>query len=273
METISVIIPTFNREKMLYRALESVVNQKNVDTEIIVVDDGSSDKTEQMIKRNFHEIKYLKQNNRGVSSARNLGIINATGNFIALLDSDDEWKISKLEKQLDFLQNNQKFNAVHCNEKWFNGGREIGQKKYHDRSSTGLFKRSLRRCLISPSSILVRKELFKRIGNFDESLPACEDYDFWLRVLVNEDIGHISEVLVFKFGGHSDQLSKKIKYLDLYRLKSLYKLLKQKSLSDSQMMLILKEINFKRQIIFTGAKKHNNHDVLDRLSRIQENVL
>ena len=163
METISVIIPTFNREKMLYRALESVVNQKNVDTEIIVVDDGSSDKTEQMIKRNFHDIKYLKQDNRGVSAARNLGITNATGNFIALLDSDDEWKLSKLEKQIDFLQNNLKYNAVHCNEKWFNRGREIGQKKYHDRSSTGLFKRSLRRCLISPSSILVRKELFDKV--------------------------------------------------------------------------------------------------------------
>ena len=188
MTIVSVVIPTFNREVLIQRALHSVIKQQNVRTEIIVVDDGSTDNTEQVIREKFKSVKYLKKNNAGVSSARNVGIKNANGNFIALLDSDDEWERSKLDIQLKYLTENHTLNLVHCNEKWIKSGFEIRQKKYHDRRPINLFERSLRRCLISPSSVLIRKELLETVGVFDETLPACEDYDLWLRILVREEI-------------------------------------------------------------------------------------
>ena len=129
MTIVSVVIPTFNREVLIQRALHSVIKQQNVRTEIIVVDDGSTDNTEQVIREKFKSVKYLKKNNAGVSSARNVGIKNANGNFIALLDSDDEWERSKLDIQLKYLTENHTLNLVHCNEKWIKSGFEIRQKK------------------------------------------------------------------------------------------------------------------------------------------------
>ncbi len=273
MTVVSVIIPTFNREALIQRALQSVIKQQNVNTEIIVVDDGSSDSTEQVIREKFKSVKYLKKNHNGVSSARNVGIKNASGSFIALLDSDDQWKKSKLEIQLKYLMKNPTINLVHCNEKWIKAGFEIGQKKYHSRKSNNLFERSLRRCLISPSSVLLRKELFAAVGVFDETLPACEDYDLWLRILIREEIGYIEDQLVTKYGGHADQLSKQTKYLDLYRLQSLVKLIKSPGLSKLQKKQIEKEINYKSKIVLAGAMKHKNSLVVNQYNQIRSNVL
>lgn len=273
MAIISVIIPTFNRATLIRRALYSVVQQRNVETEIIVIDDGSTDNTEQLIKEEFKCIRYIKQNNAGVSAARNVGINNAKGNFIALLDSDDQWEKLKLDMQLQYLMKNPAINLVHCNEKWIKEGIEIGQKKYHDKNSKNLFERSLRRCLISPSSVLIRKKLFKSVGSFDETLTACEDYDLWLRILIREEVGYIEERLVTKYGGHPDQLSRETRYLDLYRLESLVKLIRSPGLSQLQIVQIQKEINYKKKILFSGAKKHKNFFVVNKLNQIQSNVL
>ena len=273
MTIVSVVIPTFNREVLIQRALHSVIKQQNVRTEIIVVDDGSTDNTEQVIREKFKSVKYLKKNNAGVSSARNIGIKNANGNFIALLDSDDEWERSKLEIQLKYLRENHTVNLVHCNEKWIKSGFEIRQKKYHDRRPINLFERSLRRCLISPSSVLLRKELLETVGVFDETLPACEDYDLWLRILVREEIGYIEDQLIIKYGGHTDQLSIQTRYLDLYRLQSLVKLIKSPRLSKAQKMQIEKEIEYKSKIILAGAKKHENYFVINQYNQILSNVL
>lgn len=272
MEKISVIIPTFNRANMIRKALESVLMQKNVTTEIIVVDDGSTDNTDFLIKNQFKTVKYFKQEHRGVSAARNLGIMNATGTYVALLDSDDQWELCKLTKQLNFLIKNPNYNLVHCSEKWYRAGLEVRQKKYHDRGPKDLFKRSLRRCLISPSSVLIRKALFKHVGFFDETLPACEDYDLWLRILVREEIGYINETLVLKFGGHPDQLSKKIRYLDLFRLKSLLKLLETGFLSNTQLLQIREEINYKSRILLSGAEKHKNLGIIKQYYSLLKNV-
>ncbi|NIT60625.1 MAG: glycosyltransferase, partial [Aliifodinibius sp.] len=99
MLNISIIIPTFNRKNLLERALTSVTTQTRPTEEIIVVDDGSEDETESLVRKQFPDVRYFRQQNRGVSSARNLGIRQATGNWIAFLDSDDEWLPQKLEKQ------------------------------------------------------------------------------------------------------------------------------------------------------------------------------
>ena len=175
--------------------------------------------------------------------------------------------------QLDYLEKNPKINLVHCNEKWIKAGIEIGQKKYHNRNSEDLFERSLRRCLISPSSVLLRKEIFKSVGIFDETLPACEDYDLWLRILINEKVGYIEEQLVTKHGGHTNQLSRQTRYLDLYRLKSLFKLIKSPGLSSLKKIQIQKEINYKSKIILSGARKHKNLYVLNQYNQIRSNVL
>ena len=273
MTIVSVVIPTFNREVLIQRALHSVIKQQNVRTEIIVVDDGSTDNTERVIREKFKSVKYLKKNNAGVSSARNVGIKNANGNFIALLDSDDEWERSKLDIQLKYLTENHTLNLVHCNEKWIKSGFEIRQKKYHDRRPINLFERSLRRCLISPSSVLIRKELLETVGVFDETLPACEDYDLWLRILVREEIGYIEDQLITKYGGHTDQLSIQTRYLDLYRLQSLVKLIKSPRLSKVQKMQIEKEIEYKSKIVLAGARKHENSFVINQYNQILSNVL
>lgn len=273
MAIISVIIPTFNRAALIRRALLSVVQQRNAKTEIIVIDDGSTDNTEQLIKKEFKSVTYIKQNHCGVSSARNVGIKKAKGNFIALLDSDDQWEKTKLDLQLKYLMKNPTINLVHCNERWIKKGSEIMQKKYHDGNSENLFERSLRRCLISPSSVLIRKELFKSVGVFDEAFPACEDYDLWLRVLIREKVGYIEERLVTKYGGHTDQLSRQTKYLDLYRLKSLCKLIKSPQLSQLQIIQIQKEIDYKSKIVISGAKKHKNFLIANQYNRIRSNVL
>ena len=273
MTIVSVVIPTFNREVLIQRALHSVIKQQNVRTEIIVVDDGSTDNTEQVIREKFKSVKYLKKNNAGVSSARNVGIKNANGNFIALLDSDDEWERSKLDIQLKYLTENHTLNLVHCNEKWIKSGFEIRQKKYHDRRPINLFERSLRRCLISPSSVLIRKERRETVGYFDETHPACAEYDHWLRNLDREEIGYIEDQLITKYGGHADQLSIQTRYLDLYRLQSLVKLIKSPRLSKMQKMQIEKEIEYKSKIVLAGAKKHENSFVINQYNQILSNVL
>ena len=245
---ISVIIPTYNRYKFLQRALESVYTQTYKPNEVIVIDDGSNDETS-TIQKLFPYVKYIYQKNSGVSSARNLGIKNATNEWVAFLDSDDTWDEKKLQKQIEFHKNNLNIFMSYTDEKWIRDNQEIKIPKKFRKYGGNIFERCLSHCIIAPSSAMIHKNLFEEIGLFDESLEVCEDYDLWLRITCKNEIGLVDEKLITKYAGHEDQLSFKHWGMDRFRVKSLEKLLK--------FPLITQELVKKYSLLLKGALKHD----------------
>lgn len=265
---VSVIIPTFNRAYILPKAIESVIKQTYKNLEIIVVDDCSRDSTSEIITR--FPVKYVKlPQNSGPSRARNRGIYHARGEFLAFLDSDDQFLPKKIEKQVKFLLDNPQFILVQTDEVWFKGDKRLNPKKYHAKAKGFFLDRAVKLCVVSISTVLVRRELFKSVGLFDESFPVCEDYEFWLRVALNYPVGLIEEPLVVKFGGREDQLSN-TKGLDFYRVKALLKILStyNHQLSAEKRLLLFAEAKRKSEIFLSGAKKHRNIKGLFELKRL-----
>ena len=207
---ISVIIPTFNRAYLLDRAIKSVLSQTYNNYEIILVDDGSEDKTSEVIESFGKHVRFFRIPHSGVSKARNTGIENAKGDWISFLDSDDYWLPQKLEKQMDYLDDNPEYRVCHTDEIWIKNGTRINQGKKHIKHAGWFFLPSLSLCLISPSTVIIHREVLDNVGNFDEDFEYVEDYELWLRITSKYPIGYIGEKLIVKTGGHSDQLSKRI---------------------------------------------------------------
>ena len=176
------------------------------------------------------------------------------------MDSDDEWDSSKLEKQLELTKTSDGIRAIHTDEKWIRNGNEVLPPRYLDKSNHLLWERSLRHCLICPSSVLLHKSVFDEIGFFDESLTVCEDYDFWLRLLLEEKIELIEEKLVVKHGGHPDQLSTTTWGMDRFRIKSLQKLTDSTKLSPQQKTLVIEVITEKCAILAKGSEKRQKSE-------------
>lgn len=261
---VSVIIPTYNRRQVLLRAIDSVLSQTVVADEIIVVDDGSTDDTRKLLQLTYGErIKVLVQNNKGVSAARNTGIRNSSSAWIALLDSDDEWLPEKLQQQKYVLEHDSNCVLCHTNEIWIRNGVRVNPMKKHKKTGGDIFEQCLPLCAISPSSALIKKELFDTVGMFDESLPACEDYDLWLRICASHPVNFLDKNLVMKYGGHKDQLSRKHWGMDRFRIKALHKLLSKTVLSQEQKQLTTDMLEKKILILLKGAVKHGNHALAD----------
>ncbi|WP_199506594.1 MULTISPECIES: glycosyltransferase family 2 protein [Halobacteriovorax] len=255
---VSVIIPTYNRADFLKRSITSVLNQSFNDLELIIVDDGSTDHTHDVVGSfSDKRIKYLKKENAGVSSARNLGVKNSKGDYIAFLDSDDEWHRDKLASQVSYLKNTGKV-LVHTAERWLRDGKVVKQKKHHQKHGGDMFIRSLQGCVISPSSVLMKKELFEQIGGMREDFVVCEDYDFWLKVTSLYDIGFLENEFVNKYGGHEDQLSFKFFAMDYWRVKSMAWILQNRPLSEERSKALLESCHKKCQYLMKGYKKHQN---------------
>jgi len=256
--SISVVIPVYNRPQLVQRAVDSVLCQTLLPTEIIVVDDGSSPPLG-TLKPSLHpKVTILRQEyNRGVSAARNLGIGEARGRWIALLDSDDEWAPEKLKKQFEYLQNNKGLFAVQTGEKWIRKGNEVIPPNYLDKSRHDLWKRSLKHCLICPSSVLLHRSVFQKVGWFNEKLAVCEDYEFWLRLLLQFECGLVKEKLVTKHGGHRDQLSTTTWGMDRFRVEALLNLLESPHLSQKQYAEARDVLVEKCMILAHGSEKRN----------------
>ena len=252
---ISVIIPTFNRREALGRALSSIESQTVAVHETIVVDDGSNDGTAAMVAERFPKIKIIRQENQGVSAARNTGIQAATGEWIALLDSDDEWLPKKLERQIDALEQTPQMRLCHTNEIWIRNGVRVNQMKKHEKRGGHIFEHCLPLCCMSPSSALIRRDVFDELGLFDEGLPACEDYDFWLRFCAKYPVLYVGEPLLKKYGGHEDQLSRKYWGMDRFRIRALEKALASGTLSETQTKLAAGMLHTKAKIYAQGARK------------------
>ena len=265
IEEISVIIPTYNRCDLLKRAINSVIKQTITPKEIIIVDNGSTDKTYQMVSSLFPEINYFIEKKRGVSAARNKGILESKSKWIAFLDSDDAWKPTKLEKQMEFsIFNQDKYRIIHTDETWYRNKKFLNQLKKHKKSGGNIFKNSLQLCCISPSSVVLKKQIFEEYGLFDENLEVCEDYDMWIRITSKEEVGFLDSPLVLKYGGHSDQLSKKFWGMDRFRIKSLEKNLKNEHFSKSQKINVLDTLIEKLTIVSDGALKRENKEIFKK---------
>ena len=265
IEEISVIIPTYNRCDLLKRAINSVIKQTITPKEIIIVDNGSTDQTYQMVSLLFPEINYFIEKKRGVSAARNKGILESKSKWIAFLDSDDTWKPTKLEKQMEFsIFNQDKYRIIHTDENWYRNKKFLNQLKKHKKSGGNIFKNSLQLCCISPSSVVLKKQIFEEYGLFDENLEVCEDYDMWIRITSKEEVGFLDSPLVSKYGGHSDQLSKKFWGMDRFRIKSLEKNLKNEHFSKSQKINVLDTLIEKLTIVSDGALKRENKEIFKK---------
>ncbi len=259
MLKVSVIIPTHNRLPMLKEAVDSVLCQDFEDFELIVVDDGSTDGTGPEIKQYGGRVKLLQHpQNKGVSAARNTGILHAKGKYIAFLDSDDLWVKGKLKIQVSFLDENPHYPLCYTDEIWIRRGRRVNPKFKHAKYSGWIFEKCLPLCTISPSSAVMRKTLLTKVGLFDEALPVCEDYDFWLRVSIRYPIFFIDQKLMIKRGGHPDQLSQRTWGNDRYRVIALEKLLSEAPISPEERGMILEEMKRKCQVLSKGFLKRGN---------------
>ena len=256
---MSVIIPTYNRGWILKEAVESVLAQDFTDYELIVVDDGSTDDTGDILAGYGCNIMVLRQTNRGVSAARNRGIAAARAQLVALLDSDDLWLPQKLTRQVDFFKIKPEALICQTEETWVRNGVRVNPKKRHHKFSGMIFEASLALCLVSPSAVMIRRELFDYVGLFDESLPACEDYDLWLRISCRYPVYLIDEPLIIKRGGHADQLSKEAG-LDRYRIAAIKKILDSGQLSESQSRAAVRTLQKKCMIYAAGCRKRGRED-------------
>jgi glycosyltransferase involved in cell wall biosynthesis len=311
MPTVSVIIPTFNRASFLREAIDSVLAQTYEDFEMIVVDDGSTDNTREIVMaygkpscpavvgaqqergndsppahrpavagrdcvrgqpaclpsgRQEHgaelpsqtnRVKYIHQENKGVSAARNAGIEASQGEYVAFLDSDDLWKREKLEKQMQVMKNGCRIS--YTDEVWIRNGRYVNQRRVHAKYSGRIFDKVLPLCIIPPSSSVLERSLFNEVGCFDEALPACEDYDFWIRIAKGHNICFMKEKLIVRRGGHRDQLSRKLWGLDRFRIIALEKAMGS-GLSVVHRKLVMKELERKCRIMAVGCLKRGKTD-------------
>lgn len=257
---VSVIIPTYNRKDVVIAAIESVVNQEYKNFEFIVIDDGSTDGTKEYIEEMFPDIVVIRQENQGVSSARNLGIKNAKGGYIAFLDSDDRWLPNKLLRQVEYIREYPEYDICHTEEIWYRNNIRVNPMQKHQDDSADLFAKSLRICIISTSSVLIKKTVFDDIGLYDSDLVACEDYDLWIRITAKYKVLFLAEKLVIKYGGSGDQLSKKYWGMDRFRIKSMEKLLLSGSLDEERIVILKEVLQEKLKIFIAGAVKHANLD-------------
>jgi glycosyltransferase involved in cell wall biosynthesis len=256
---ISVIIPTYNRGWIIKEAIDSVMAQNYRDFELIIVDDGSTDNTSDILNSYHGDILVFRQENRGVSAARNRGIVEASGRFIAFLDSDDLWLPQKLFRQVEFFNKNPDAKICQTEETWIRNGVRVNPKRKHKKPCGMIFEPSLALCLISPSAVMIRRSLFEKVGGFDETLPACEDYDLWLRISCRYPVYLIETPLIIKRGGHNDQLSAS-PGLDKFRIKSLNRIIESNLLSKSQYRAAVKTLRQKCMIYSAGCRKRGRED-------------
>ena len=266
--SVSVIIPTHNRARTLPRALDSVLAQTRAIDEIIVVDDGSTDSTVELVAGNYPQVTLLQQPNLGVSAARNHGIREATSDWIALLDSDDRWLPTKLEAQFALLVQRPDHRLCHTEEIWIRNGKRVNQMHKHRKSGGHIYSQCLPLCVISPSSVLLHRSLFDEIGLFDETLPACEDYDLWLRICAREPVLFVETAQIEKYGGHDDQLSRQHWGMDRFRIRALEKMLANGLLTPDQERETVAMLLRKAAILEQGARKRGKLQRADHYSQL-----
>jgi len=211
--------------------------------------------------QSFPGAQYIfMEENFGVSSARNKGLAHAKGRYICFLDSDDLWDEKKLQVQVQWMEENPDCQVCYTDEVWIRGGVRVNPMNKHRKYSGDIFRYCLPLCIVSPSSAMLRGVIFDDVGNFDESLPVCEDYDLWLRIAMKYTFHFIEKPLIIKQGGHADQLSRKYWGMDRFRVVALKKLLDRNSLEGERLQLTRSALVEKCSILIHGFVKRGKKE-------------
>lgn len=269
MPQVTVILPSWNRADWLKKSIDSVLEQTFRDFELIVVDDASTDSTQEILTSYSGKIRSITfAKNLGVSAARNAAVKNCDSEWIAFLDSDDFWHPHKLQKQIAQTVIRAECPIHFTDEIWIRNGVRVNPKKKHQKLEGWIFKPSLELCLMSPSTVLLRRELFDVHGLFDETLPICEDYDLWLRLTAQHQVALLNEKLMTRHGGHADQLSRSDWGIDRYRVQSIIKILKTEKLSPEDRSAAIVVLRKKCEIIINGFRKRGKLQEVERYEKI-----
>lgn len=267
----SVVIPTYNRLSFLENAVDSVLGQTFDDFELVIVDDGSTDGTEDLVAGiRDPRVVYTRHEHRGVSISRNRGVMSSMGKAIAFLDSDDRFLENKLEVTFDYMKKFPRFEIFHSEEIWYRNKVLLPQKAHHRKPDGYVFDRALLLCCISISTAVIKRDVFDKVGMFDEDLPACEDYDFWLRTTFAYPVKLIPQALTIKDGGHPDQLSRQYPAMDRFRIYSIKKMLDSGQLDEESRRLAAAELKHKCSIYLKGAAKRNKVEEVAFYRRIAD---
>lgn len=261
---------------MVRDAVASVLAQREVRLELIVVDDGSSDGTAAEMERivsSSSVVRFIRhERNRGVAAARNHGAQAARGPWLAFLDSDDQWMPDKLARQTRFFEQYPQYEIAQTGEVWIRGGVRVNPGRRHRKRSGDCFVESLRTCLVSPSAVMMRTAFFNQMGGFDEDLCAAEDYDLWLRIMLEHEVGLLEEPLVMRRAGHRGQLSASIEAIDRFRIIALLKLLLSERLAAARREAVVAVIGEKCQIYASGLRKRGELEAAARIAEIAQYV-
>lgn len=261
MPLFSVILPTWNRESSIAVAIESVLQQSCDDLELLIIDDGSNDNTQQQVEGyNDSRLNYITQTHQGVSVARNNGIEKAQGRYTCFLDSDDYWHREKLDTQHKFLTNNPQYKLVQTQEIWLRDGVRVNSGKVHRKQSGDIFQQSLERCCITPSSVAIEAELLRSFEGFDTQLLACEDYELWLRITSQHKVGLIDQLCMVRHAGHKDQLSNRYPAMDRFRIYALHKLILSQICNEAQQAQTATTLMAKAKVLRNGREKRRATD-------------
>jgi glycosyltransferase involved in cell wall biosynthesis len=263
MPAVAVVIPVRDRAAMVVEAVASVIAQTHRDLALVVVDDGSTDDSaaasEAALAPAPAGSRVLRQPASGVAAARNAGAAATDSAWIAFLDSDDLWEPTKLAAQMTWLAARPTYRIAQTGERWLDNGRHRNPRAWH-RKEEWLFPRCLERCLVSPSAVVIRRDLYEALGGFDPAFVVCEDYELWLRIALHEPVGLVDEPLVTKRGGHPDQLSRSTWGLDRFRVAALVKLLVTAALTADERAAVVQILRAKCDVLAAGAARRGRDD-------------
>jgi glycosyltransferase involved in cell wall biosynthesis len=268
---LTIIIPTYNRLRFLKSAINSVFCQTYRQFQLIVADDGSIDGTKDYVQNlnNPENLRYLRLPHCGLpGKVRNAGARLANGRFLAFLDSDDLWKPEKLARQIAFFEEHPEFRICHTREIWQRGEEIVSQAGQKHGRSGFIFTDALKKCIIGPSTVMMRRELFEEFRGFREDLEITEDYELWLRITAKYPVGYIDEPLVIKRGGHADQLSEKYGQIEVFRIKALLVNLESGTFVGGQRELAARELVRKCRIYARGCDKRGKVEEARRYREI-----
>jgi glycosyltransferase involved in cell wall biosynthesis len=292
MPRISAIIPTYNRARLLQEAVDSVLAQRYRDFELIVVDDGSTDDTPALLEELLSgagrrgrpggvgsrapgvgaadlrrapgrpPIRVVRQRHTGFPGAvRNRGVAESTGELLAFLDADDLWEPEKLERQVARFDEVRARDGTpvlcHTRERWLRNGAEVSQKGQRHAREGWVFPDALVKCIIGPSTTMLRRSVFEELGGFREDVEIGEDYELWLRLTARYPVSYIEEPLTVKRAGHGDQLSGKYPQIESFRIRVLEDLVTAGTFADTPEYdsLARAELARKCRIYARGARK------------------
>lgn len=265
---VVVVIPVRDRPEMLRRAVESVLAQSFRFFDLVVVDDASPEDLSEVrdwVEGAGHHWLSLDKN-VGPAGARNAGAELLKSQWLAFLDSDDVWEVEKLQQQVDWHARHPKIEISQCEERWMRNGQPFKKKFRQVQPEGWIFEACVQVCCISPSCVMMSHRLWQQLGGFDQRYRVCEDYELWLRVALNEQVGVVkgtAGALVTRHGGHEDQLSFALPAMDRFRVMALLDLMLKVDLSPQQKQWVVGAILQRSEVLQQGAQKRaKQQDVL-----------